>query len=267
MHKPIKATIPLGLFVFILLVGGCRLTTKDPDLVYHLAFDDASLKASAGNAADGKLLAGEIVPGKIGNALHVNAHNPGATVTIPNEFIGMAGCIEFWAKIDNGNGMCNHASFCPEFFSVYSEGDGRLAVGYCANYGHGDSGLNFKFWGMAFNTTYKTCRTFPYSEILRADPAGWHHYALVWDAAGVKINLPESAPTPTAVLFLDGQPALHSGNATTFKVESFLKGNAWYHQPFTLNFSAFPPSTTGYAIDEFKIWNTAKLDSHAAEAL
>lgn len=233
--------------------------TPDSSLIYYQRFENGMLVDEVGNFPNGSLAQGSIIPGKDGNALHIQAHEAGAVVSMPAGSIGPAGCIEFWARIDNGDGLCTGTSFCPQFFSVFADGDSRVGIDFCTNFGHYDCGATFHFWGLAFATTYKGCKVFSYGEILETNPADWHHYAITWDVTGLQIATPEGTPTPTGALFIDGNLQLYNGNASTFTPETFLQRTWWLKKPLYLNFSYFNPPTASYAIDEFKIWNCPKM--------
>lgn len=240
----IKHILPLGILSALV---GC--TT--PDLQYHQNFDDAALEASSGTWSAGKIGAGEIVEGKIGKALHVKSGKPGAMVEIPAGSIGKRGCIEFWAKLDGGKKKVQ-SSLDPMFFSVNADGSGRIGLGFTTNEGHGDSGLQYHFWGVAYSASHRGCSTHDYSEILKGDPAAWHHYALVWNFDETDAAY-DGAPV---VVYIDGKPRYTAGKPST--VRAYNKHTGWLAAKQTLDFSYATPSHSGYTIDEVKVWSTDK---------
>ena len=227
------------------VLTGCDWFNSEPGLAYHQSFEKAT--------------EGEIVPGKIGNALHISARKPGVKFALPDGLIGQTGCVEFWAKIDGGDGRCTD-TFAPQLFTLYANNDDRISIGFSTNNGHGNSGLCFRYWGLAFTASHKGCRAFPFSDILKSAPAGWHHYALTWNTAGVKVDTPNQDNPPTLVCFIDGRPCLFAGNAKTFKESFFLDQTKWRNTPITLDFSCLLRSNVGYTIDEFKLWTTDKTE-------
>lgn len=200
---------------------------------------------------------GMLVPGKSGNALQIKAKSNGTHLLLPQGCIGPAGCIEFWARIDGSSPNCL-CKLCPQFFTVYADGENRISLGYTDNNGHGRSGLAFRFWGLAFSDSGAACGTFRRDGEPTSDPFGWHHYALVWDKDGIDLKGKDQEDTPTLVCFIDGQPVLSAGNAATFDPKAFSDQTQWLASPLTLDISDIVRSKQGYTIDELKIWSTPK---------
>ena len=233
------------------LVAGCVGLKPDPTLVYHQKFDDAALKAAVGTWTDGKMGEGEIVSGKFGNALHIPAGKRGAIVDVPAGTIGAKGCIEFWAKLDNGEGRMT-SIFNPSLFALEAKGAGRLSIGFTTNEGHGDSGLQYHFWGVAYSASHRGCSSHAYSEILPDDPSGWHHYALVWNCDDAE----ESYKGEPLVVYIDGVKRYTAGKAGV--KGKGVKHVDWLDAKQTLSFSYSGVSRSGYTIDEVKVWTTDK---------
>lgn len=243
--------IEAGVAIGMALVSGCVWLKPDPSLAYYQKFDDATLKAAVGTWADGRMGGGEIVPGKFGNALHVRSNRPGAMVEVPAGVVGKKGCIEFWAKLDNGEGRMT-GIFNPSLFALVADGAGRLSIGFTTNEGHGDSGLQYHYWGMAYSASHRGCRSHAYSEILRGDPADWHHYALVWNCD----ETDEAYQGEPLVVYIDGEKRYTAGKPGA-KSPNCLKQD-WVKARQTLEFSFSSPSRSGYTIDEVKVWTTDK---------
>ena len=237
--------------VGVAFVTGCVGLKPDPSLAYYQKFDDAALKAAVGTWADGKMGDGEIVAGKFGNALHVLPRKPGAAVEVPAGVVGKKGCIEFWAKLDNGSGLMT-SIFNPALFALTADGAGRLSIGFTTNEGHGDSGLQYHYWGVAYSASHRGCGAHAYSEILRGDPADWHHYALVWNCD----EADEAYRDEPLVVYIDGEKRYTAGKPGA-KSPNCLKQD-WMKARQTLEFSFSAPSRTGYMIDEVKVWTTDK---------
>ena len=234
------------------LVAGCVGLKPDPSLAYYQKFDDVALKTEVGKWADGRMGGGEIVPGKFGNALHVPGGKTGAAVDVPADVIGKKGCIEFWAKLDNGEGRMTD-TFNPALFELVADGAGRLSIGFTSNEGHGDSGLQYHYWGVAYSASHRGCGAHAYSEILKEDPAGWHHYALVWNYD----ETDEAYQGEPLVVYIDGVKRYTAGKAGV-KGTGYLKYTGWMKAKQTLEFSFSHPSRSGYAIDEVRVWTTDK---------
>lgn len=122
-------------------MSGC-LKTETRDLVYCQSFEDLALTAGTGRSADGRVAMGELVAGVHGQALHVPALKPGAFVSLLAGIVGLKGCAEFWAKLDNGAGSYT-SIFDPAFFIIRSPDCPGFYPGWSANEGHGMSGVQF----------------------------------------------------------------------------------------------------------------------------
>lgn len=209
---------------------------------------------------------GSIVEGKFGNALHVPPRTSAAKVELPAGSIGRQGTIEFWGRIDKGAYMTTGG--CPRFFEIINmDTKHEISQDWNANNGEAGYGLTFRMDGLpAMVSSHYGNSTY---ESLLGDPTAWHHYAIVWDAEGLRVKAPTPisvrngntkpatiAPLPPkAAVFIDGRcvmsttseswtgPALSQTSATLF-FPNRLDEMPWYGR-------------TGYSIDSFKLWNVA----------
>jgi len=224
----------------------------DDKPVYWQRFEDRLMDDVYGAVAPGRFGAAEIVDGRYGKCLHVPAGVKGAQVDVPASIVGKRGCVEFWAKVDNGSGMIRNI-VDPEFFTLVAGGVGRVALSYSVNGGNGNSGLLYHFWGLAYSSSHEGCSSHPYAEILNTEPAGWHHYALVWnyDEADVAYC------GEPLVVYIDGEKRYTAGRPRADgKINPRMID--WLQGTLQLDFSYSRPSLSGYCIDEFKIWKTDK---------
>ncbi len=229
---------------------------NDAGLVFYCTFDDEAAIRSPAVGPSGIFQKGEFHDGKNGRALYLPAYTSCAKFALPEEMIGTAGTIEFWANINDVAPLTSGG--CPRFFEILApDGRGEISHDWNANNGSGGSGLTFRIDGLpAMASSQQT----EYSEFTRSGyrrpsmmpPHGWHHYALVWDIKGIGDSTKYSA-----VVFIDGQRVL----STPF--------NPGWQGPKNLNGAntLFFPSREdempdyarrAYTIDEFKIWNYAK---------
>lgn len=235
-------------------------------LLYHCTFDNEQSITSPVAGPAGKFLAGEFVPGKVGNALRSPGDLPIAEVDLPRGTMQPRGTIEFWAKIevppaffgDRGN---------PLFFGLWlfeNPGDPGLCsthLGWGANNGMGMAGL----CGMVYHramATDSTMRTNTYGPLL-SDPAAWHHYAIVWDSEGLPFAKASDGTPAVATLVLDGRVL------QTFGRNQLSKGEGLLRLPSLQGKLAFPVPAARWSnpgnhvpflIDEFKIWSTPKIE-------
>lgn len=212
---------------------------------------------------------GAIVPGKHGNALHVPAHTSSAKIELPPGSIGDEGTIEFWGKIDAEAYMTNGG--CPRFFEIIDMVSKReISQDWNANNGAGGCGLTFRIDGLPVMAS-SNYRKSSYESIL-GDPTRWHHYALVWNAKGLEIDVPfpsrrisnkfplEEAfaikAKPQAAVFIDGQCIMTTSS-------DCWQGTPLHNTTSTLFFPCredeMPDySRVGYSIDQFKLWKISK---------
>ena len=227
----------------------------DDGLVFYCTFDDESAIRSPAVGPSGIFQKGEFHDGKHGRALYLPAHTSCAKFMLPEEMIGTAGTIEFWANINDIAPLTSGG--CPRFFEILApEGRGEISHDWNANNGSGGSGLTFRIDGLPAMASSQQMEysDFPSSSYRRPSmaPHGWHHYALVWDAKGIGDSSKYSA-----IVFIDGQRVLSTQFTPGWQGPRNLNG---------INTLFFPSredempdyARRAYTIDEFKIWNYAK---------
>lgn len=207
---------------------------------------------------DATLANGTFVPGPFGNAVELSVPNQPA-VTLPVELMRQeSGCIEFWAKVNVtpsslvwGSSVILAAYLEPSAngFSTYpfihfNGNDGAANGGLCARLG----GI-----GSAGTAPYSTSG-WTYSSALKgADPAEWHHYAMVWSTQEIASL---GTPTRRLAIFVDG--VLNTGSWGGPVIPPYV---ADYAEGGLLGLLYMSSGTTGHiAIDNVKIWNYAKTD-------
>jgi len=226
-------------------------------LVYWCSFDSEADIQKPQVGPTGKYICGDFVPGKLGNAISFPAYRSGVLVNLPAGTIGERGCIEFWAKLVDGK-----YSFIdggdPYLFDCVS-GSEFFHIEFNANNGGGNSGLCSGMPGAGCTSQRGYLGSMPYDAVL---PYGsmreWHHYALVWDIDGFKVN----GEMVYSALMLDGRfiSKVHWPSYAGPVNEQFSL-NA--EREFILSIPVMPRrarthSKAPVAIDEFKIWNFAK---------
>jgi hypothetical protein len=199
----------------------------------------------------GKLNAGRFVEGRFGQGIELNMKESFG-VTFPYDLLSTpAGCIEFWCKISDlpassiGGGNLDVIGWgSPEKIEgevlFFSANDGCANGGLCLRSGVGSIGTgNFGSW--------------TYSDAIGGGSiADWHHYAVVWNTAGIT-GMEDGARK--AAVFVDGK--LNSAHGIFANAPHFLDlpkdsriGLLWSHT-----------STPGrIAFDNLKIWNYAKTN-------
>ena len=230
----------------------------DEGLIFYCTFDDEAAIRSPAVGPSGIFQKGEFHDGKNGHALYLPAYTSCAKFILPEEMIGTAGTIEFWANINDIAPLTSGG--CPRFFEILApEGRGEISHDWNANNGSGGSGLTFRIDGLP---AIASSQQMEYSEFIRSSyrhpsmtpPHGWHHYALAWDTKGIG-----DSEKYSAIVFIDGQRVL----STPF--------NPGWQGPKNLNGvnTLFFPSREdempdyarrAYTIDEFKIWKYAKTN-------
>ncbi|MGI5868622.1 MAG: hypothetical protein ACOX9C_04130 [Kiritimatiellia bacterium] len=96
----------------------------------------------------------------------------------------------------------------------------------------------------------------PYSSVLKDDPGGWHHHALVWNDEGLKDVKTLDGEVATFAVLVDGEK--YSSRNFEGKPGSFRK-----MAEGPVLFCLSPPNSPDYrvvpfSIDELKIWNVDK---------
>ena len=223
-------------------------------LVFHCTFDDESEIATPRVGPGGVFRKGEFLKGKNGKALFLPARTSGAKFGIPDGTIGAAGTIEFWGKVDDEGPFSSYG--CPRFFQICSpESNAEISQDWNANNGLGGSGLTFRIDGLpVLNASRPTESSSVRRRLPTTPPAGWHHYAIAWDAKGIGPSSEHSA-----VVYLDGQPVLSSPFNPKWPGPAKLAAGATLFIP-TREDRMPDYARHAYAIDDFKIWNRAKTD-------
>ena len=226
-------------------------------LVYWCTFEsEASIRKPAAGP-EGEYHSGLFVDGKMGNALKTDGAKLAMAVNLPSGAFRNKGCIEFWARIDDPTRPFSGGG-CPTFFYATTDG-GRFWLEFNINNGSGMGGL-------CAEVAARPCgipRSFSgsprsYSTVLKDNPGGWHHYALVWNEEGLKnINASDGHPATFAVL-LDG--TMYSSRNFEGKPGSFARiadGPVLFCIPDP---NANVNLDVAFSIDELKIWNYDKTE-------
>lgn len=232
--------------------------SKEEGLVFYSSLDSEAAISAPAVGKGGKIESGTFVDGKFGQALAIAPRTNGATFPIPAGTLGPAGCIECWARIPDDRTYLSDGGV-PRLFTLrrmdhFSE----FVLEWNGNNGSGGHGLTGRAAGAAAptNDNHYDGKS-AYGSVLKSDPTGWHHYALVWNKDGLG---PESSPLMSRVaVYVDGRCV---SRAKSFSKEalSFLHDND--------SFLYLPKSTeteSGYQrarveLDEIKIWNYAKTE-------
>jgi hypothetical protein len=230
---------------------------NDPLLLWN-RLGSAAQVSSSEVGPDATLANGTFVPGPFGNAVELSVPNQPA-VTLPVELMSQeSGCIEFWAKMNVtpssltwGSSVILAAYLEPSAkgFSTYpfihfNGNDGAANGGLCARLGGiGSAGTApFSAGGWTYSSALKG-----------ADPAEWHHYAMVWSTQEIASL---GTPTRRLAIFVDG--ALNTGSWGGPVLPPYVND---YADGGLLGLLYMSPGTTGnIAIDNVKIWNYAKTD-------
>lgn len=229
-------------------------------LIFHCTFDspESVQKPAVGPAACYNKAT--LAPGKEGNALRTQTYTPQAAYDLPPNFLGKAGCIEFWARITKSSSSVGWGGD-PRFFTLSSKttGDTFSVVDVVSNNGGGNSG--FATWTLTGNiASIGGMRSLTYQELFdKGSWRDWHHYAIVWDDSGIKGISEEGR---RAALFVDGKltPCAKFDIRDTAELERLIA------DPSRLSFTYDPDqdherqTKSPFLIDEFKIWNYAKTE-------
>jgi hypothetical protein len=179
--------------------------------------------------------------------------NHKAAVAFPKEIIPLkAGCIELWVKLEGFPDELPWAAN-PNIFNLSSP-EGGFNLELNGNDGGGRGGVCGTAGKLGVGAT---CQfgNFPYAQLFEeGTPKDWHHYALVWDQAGIK---GVGDGTHTVAVFLDGKlnSTLWGGEPAPGKIElpPLSKGE--------LVLMLRQDRTQGTVImEELKIWSYAKTD-------
>ena len=199
---------------------------------------------------DGTYGGGDFVEGVFGQAYQVDYDDTDYLVTFPKEVVTpFAGCIEFWARIQDLPEQIGVAEARPIFFKL-RDGIVSYLVGFNANDGCGNGGLVGQA-GHDITTGSGGAGAWRYDQVLgEGQVEAWHHYALVWDEmtiAGVDDG------TRRIALFLDGE--LESGRWREWHNPYFADITGGQLEILAL-YDGFGAGSV--AIDNLKIWNYAK---------
>lgn len=228
-------------------------------LIFHCTFDDAKSITSPVTGPAGKFMTGNFQEGKVGNALMTVPYTRHAAFELPKGFLKDAGCVEFWAKI------------LKQSPSVGEGGDPRLLVlssadtheflcyiDIVSNDGGGNSGFSLNTW-FGGKSSINGMSYLRYSDLF---PLGnwrdWHHYALVWDKAGIA-GLPGS---PKAALLVDGKLVTSAGRG--FEATNWVRTPS--NIPHVIGITCDPAmdpernTKSPFLIDEMKIWDYSKME-------
>ena len=225
----------------------------DKRLVYWNTFNSES--ETQNPAAGPKSLAyyTKPVPGKFGAALSTEGAPHSLNVFFNDGALASAGTIEFWAKLSADSDILR-GDASPRLFTIFSKGG--FNFDFTNNDGLGSSGLCLLVGGKSTGSNKTKGQVSRFSDVLGEDWRGWHHYAIVWDDEGIRSDDPVMSGKAFAVL-VDG------------KVDSWLPVSAatkmshWDGKPTMLQVAApmwGRHTNVPFAIDEFKIWNYAKVE-------
>lgn len=229
-------------------------------LIFHCTFDslESVQKPAIGPAACYNKAT--LAPGNEGNALRAQTYTPQAAYDLPPNFLGKAGCIEFWAKILKPNPSVGWGGD-PRFFTLSSKttGDTFSVVDIVSNNGGGNSG--FATWTLTGNiASIGGMRSLTYQELFdKGSWRDWHHYAIVWDDSGIKGISEEGR---RAALFVDGKltPCAKFDNRNTAELERLIASSSRLSFTYDPDQDHERQTKSPFLIDEFKIWNYAKTD-------
>lgn len=239
-------------------LNGCIFNNSVEDgLVFYCTFDNEDAVAAPVVGPKGNYLGGGFQEGKVGQALQATVAANNATFELPPNFIGMSGCIEFWAKIQNTSSFIGNGGD-PRLFTITqnSTKETYFTLDIVSNNGGGDSG--FSTWTMLGHmANIRGYGRLRYDKLFAgSDWHDWHHYAIVWDENGIA-NIPDN---PRKALFVDGKliPNVQVHNMSVDNARRVVA------TPMLLSFTHDPskgPSfctKSPFLIDEFKIWDYAK---------
>lgn len=238
-----------------------RPAAAQEGLAFSCDFD--SMEEIAGCLPDrpDRHIGGTLVEGVNGQALQIDGeYDTLLTEFSPEALNPEAGCIEFWAKVnDPSNRFSWSRGHNPAFFLIKSN---RRYINLVinGNNGAGLSGLCGVADGMLCGKDWFNNPQTSYERILGRNPNGWHHFAVVWDRRG--IDIPEhNGPKPNLATFLDGRlyaSAMKRRNNAEPPNENALDGET------ALSLLLLPREgdthPNSFAIDELRIWSYAKTE-------
>ena len=232
----------------------------DDGLVFYCTFDDEAAITSPVVGPIGECFATTFQDGKFGKAMLCPEYVSCASFLFPENFLGTAGCIEFWAMIKKTHPKVGWGGD-PRLFTLSRDYAGSTfgTLDMVSNNGGGNSG--FATWTLLGNTAsiYGMPSSLTYSDIYPdGNWQGWHHYAICWDSNGI----PGLDASRTIALYVDGNltPAVKTDYRSMEEVKSIIAAR------IRLSFSGNSKENrehntkSPFLIDEFKIWNYAKTN-------
>lgn len=235
-------------------------TGNDDGLVFYCTFDDEAAIASPVVGPIGECFATTFQDGKSGKALLCPAYVSCASFLFPENFLGTAGCIEFWAMLKKTHSRVGWGGD-PRLFTLSrdcaSSTFGTLDI--VSNNGAGNSG--FATWTLLGNTAsiYGMPSGLTYDDIYpNGKWQGWHHYAISWDSEGI----PGLDANRTIALYIDGNltPAVKTDYRSIEEVRSIVTGKIRLSFSGNSKEKSEHNTKSPFLIDEFKIWNHAKTN-------
>ena len=224
-------------------------------LVYHNTLDSADAVEHPEIGAAGTCSNATFVAGKVGSALCVPAHSTAAIVPLPDGLPTAKGCVEFWAKLEEGKTTYRDGGD-PVFMMFHRVDDGVkcFSFEYNANNGGGRGGLCAGFGVLNIAPeSYSYMKNYS-TYITMGGVSDWHHYAYVWNVDGIAtLN-----GLPRAAILVDGEAVAQTHGENSWNRDEFLENVA---KPVNVIFGVSQGSTNGkssFAIDEFKIWDSDK---------
>jgi hypothetical protein len=202
----------------------------------------------------GKLNAGRFVEGRFGQGIELNMQEPFG-VTFPAEIVpASAGCIEFWAKLmDFPQALPSGEK--PGLVGVSEKENvlGGPCIHFNGNDGAANGGLCARLGTIGSAGTAQH-GSWTYARALGTDAVGdWHHYALVWNPAGIPGVIDG---TRCVAIFVDGRLNTGSWNGPVVPPGPWTLPSGG-----RLGLLCHQGMPSGRIIfDNLKIWNYAKTD-------
>ena len=241
-------------------VRKCTPSGAEDGLIFYCTFDDEASITSPVVGPVGECFSPTFQDGKSGNALRCPAYVSRASFLFPENFLGTAGCIEFWAMLKKTHSSVGWGGD-PRLFTLskdYANSTfGTLDI--VSNNGAGNSG--FATWTILGNTAsiLGMPSGLTYGDIYpEGNWQGWHHYAISWNSDGI----PGLDANRTIALYVDGNltPAVKTDYRNIEEAKSIVA------EKLRLSFSGNSKdksehnTKSAFLIDEFKIWNHAKTN-------
>jgi hypothetical protein len=204
----------------------------------------------------GKLNAGRFVEGRFGKGIELNMQEQFG-VTFPVDIVPTAaGCIEFWARLTDLPQALPWGQR-PGLIGTNDKDEGNRGsiLHFNGNDGASNGGLCIGLGGIGSAGTAQY-GNWTYARALGTDAVSdWHHYALVWNTAGIP-GVAEG--TRCIALFVDGRlnTGLWNGAAApTGPLDMPKDGRLGL-----LCHQGMPSPSTRVVFDNLKIWSYAKTD-------